>query len=189
MAAGAIADFSMFQAQEERLSNLIETFPSLNNPISEYLAADADDGEIEGRLKNTLEGLALGGVVDGLIAGVRAIKKARNGDDPRAVLEEYQSAVFSGQMDAKLLQEDFDSTQTFRATLSKAMGRDVTGEPTNAFELLQGFSQGYDGELAPLFKALLSNAPESLKTTMVNFSGDRLSTFKSSVDNATGQAS
>jgi len=189
MAAGAIADFSMFQAQEERLSNLIETFPSLNNPISEYLAADADDGEIEGRLKNTLEGLALGGVVDGLIAGVRAIKKARNGDDPRAVLEEYQSAVFSGQRDAKLLQEDFDSTQTFRATLSKAMGRDVTGEPTNAFELLQGFSQGYDGELAPLFKALLSNAPESLKTTMVNFSGDRLSTFKSSVDNATGQAS
>jgi hypothetical protein len=188
MAAGAVADFSMFQAQEDRLSNLIETFPSLSNPVSEYLAADEDDGEIEGRLKNTLEGLALGGVVDGLIAGVKAIKKSRRGDDPKAILEEYENVVFSGQRDAKLLQEDFDSTQTFRASLSKAMGRDVTGESTSAFDLLQGYSQGYDGELAPLFKALLSNAPESLKNTVVNF-GEGGSTFKANVDEATGQAS
>lgn len=188
MAAGAVADFSMFQAQEDRLSNLIETFPSLSNPVSEYLAADEDDGEIEGRLKNTLEGLALGGVVDGLIAGVKAIKKSRRGDDPKAILEEYENVVFSGQRDAKLLQEDFDSTQTFRASLSKAMGRDVTGESTSAFDLLQGYSQSYDGELAPLFKALLSNAPESLKNTVVNF-GEGGSTFKANVDEATGQAS
>ena len=188
MAAGAVADFSMFQAQEDRLSNLIETFPSLSNPVSEYLASDEDDGEIEGRLKNTLEGLALGGVVDGLIAGVKAIKKSRRGDDPKAILEEYENVVFSGQRDAKLLQEDFDSTQTFRASLSKAMGRDVTGESTSAFDLLQGYSQGYDGELAPLFKALLSNAPESLKNTVVNF-GEGGSTFKANVDEATGQAS
>ena len=188
MAAGAVADFSMFQAQEDRLSNLIETFPSLSNPVSEYLASDEDDGEIEGRLKNTLEGLALGGVVDGLIAGVKAIKKSRRGDDPKAILEEYENVVFSGQRDAKLLQEDFDSTQTFRASLSKAMGRDVTGESTSAFDLLQGYSQGYDGELAPLFKTLLSNAPESLKNTVVNF-GEGGSTFKANVDEATGQAS
>ena len=188
MAAGAVADFSMFQAQEDRLSNLIETFPTLSNPISDYLAADEDDGEIEGRLKNTLEGLALGGVVDGLIAGVKAIKKSRRGDDPKAILEEYENVVFSGQRDAKLLQEDFDSTQTFRASLSKAMGRDVTGESTSAFDLLQGYSQGYDGELAPLFKALLTNAPESLKNTVVNF-GEGGSTFKANVDEATGQAS
>jgi hypothetical protein len=187
MAAGAVADFSMFQAQEDRLSNLIETFPTLSNPISDYLAADEDDGEIEGRLKNTLEGLALGGVVDGLIAGVKAIKKSRRGDDPKAILEEYENVVFSGDRNEKLLQEDLDSTQTFRASLSKAMGRDVTGESTSAFDLLQGYSQGYDGELAPLFKALLSNAPESLKNTVVNF-GEGLSTFKSSVEHATGQA-
>jgi hypothetical protein len=192
MAAGAVADFTMFQAQEERLSNLLETFPSLSNPVSEFLAAQDDDGEIEGRLKNTLEGLALGGVVDGLISGVKALKKSRNGDDPRAILEEYQNVVFSGDRDNKLLQQDFDSTDTFRASLSEALGRDVaaTGEPVTAFDLLSGYTQGYDGELAPLFKSLLSVAPESLKNTVINFAeGDALSTFKSSVENSTGQAS
>ena len=191
MAAGAVADFTMFQAQEERLSNLLETFPSLSNPVSEFLAAQDDDGEIEGRLKNTLEGLALGGVVDGLISGVKALKKSRNGDDPRAILEEYQNVVFSGDRDNKLLQQDFDSTDTFRASLSEALGRDVaaTGEPVTAFDLLSGYTQGYDGELAPLFKSLLSVAPESLKNTVINFAEDGGSTFKSVVDDATGQAS
>ena len=32
-AAGAVADFSVFQAQEQRLSNLIQAFPSLSNPV------------------------------------------------------------------------------------------------------------------------------------------------------------
>ena len=55
--AGAGSDFLSFQAQEERLSNLIEQFPELNNPVTAYLAADDNDGEIEGRFKNVIEGL------------------------------------------------------------------------------------------------------------------------------------
>ena len=31
--------------------------PALKNPVTEYLAADGEDGEIEGRLKNVIEGL------------------------------------------------------------------------------------------------------------------------------------
>lgn len=58
-AAGAMSDFVSFEANEQRLSNLVQSFPAFQNPISEYLAATGDDGEIEGRFKNVIEGLIL----------------------------------------------------------------------------------------------------------------------------------
>lgn len=80
MAAGAVADFSVFRAHEERLSNLVEQYPQLSNPITQFLAADPNDGELEGRLKAALEGAVVGGAVEGLFAGLRALRAARNGD-------------------------------------------------------------------------------------------------------------
>lgn len=74
---GAIADFFAFQPHEERLSNLVETFPALQNPVTEYLAADPEDGAAEGRFKNALEGLSLGIMSDGFISSVRALRNMR----------------------------------------------------------------------------------------------------------------
>ena len=76
-AAGAIADATVFDPQEERLSNLIQDVPALQNPITEYLAAGPEDTDAEGRFKNAVEGLVLGGVADGLIQGVRLVKNRR----------------------------------------------------------------------------------------------------------------
>jgi len=76
-AAGAIADATVFDPQEDRLSNLIQDVPALQNPITEYLAAGPEDTDAEGRFKNAVEGLALGGVADGLIQGVRLVKNRR----------------------------------------------------------------------------------------------------------------
>ncbi len=74
---GGMADGLGFGANEERLSNLIQEYPMLQNPISEYLAADAADGEAEGRFKNVIEGLALGGLAETLFALARGMKSAR----------------------------------------------------------------------------------------------------------------
>lgn len=76
-AAGAIADATVFDPQEDRLSNLIQDVPALQNPITEYLAAGPEDTDAEGRFKNAIEGLALGGVADGIIQGVRLVKNRR----------------------------------------------------------------------------------------------------------------
>jgi len=76
-AAGAIADATVFDPQEERLSNLIQEVPALQSPITEYLAASPEDTDAEGRFKNAVEGLALGGVADGLIQGIRLVKNRR----------------------------------------------------------------------------------------------------------------
>ena len=75
--AGAIADALVFDAHEERFSDMIQTVPSLQNPATEYLASDPNDSEAEGRFKNAVEGLFIGGAVDGLIKGVKLIKSHR----------------------------------------------------------------------------------------------------------------
>ena len=75
--AGAATDFTFFNGQEARLSNLIQQVPELQNPVTEFLAYDEDEGELEGRMKNVLEGLGLEAVAGVFIKSVKAMKKAR----------------------------------------------------------------------------------------------------------------
>ena len=75
--AGAATDFTFFNGQEARLSNLIQQVPELQNPVTEFLAHDEDEGELEGRMKNVLEGLGLEAVAGVFIKSVKAMKKAR----------------------------------------------------------------------------------------------------------------
>lgn len=69
--SGLLADTAVFDPHDGRLSNLVEEYPALRNPITEYLAASPDDTEAEGRFKNAMEGLALGGMTDGLLQALK----------------------------------------------------------------------------------------------------------------------
>ena len=82
MAKGATADAVVFDPHEKRLSNMIEEFPELENPISEFLAADPNDSEAMGRLKNALEGLGLGALTEGVARGVKAVRSSRRAKAP-----------------------------------------------------------------------------------------------------------
>ena len=73
-ARGAATDFLAFDGHDERLSNLIQAVPALRNPVTEYLSASANDGEIEGRIKNVLEGIGLDPIVGTVVAGLKAIR-------------------------------------------------------------------------------------------------------------------
>lgn len=78
MAQGAIADFSAFDPHEERLSDLLaDVSPEFSKPIFEYLAADANDSEIEGRAKNAIEGMGLGVAADSVFGMIRAVRAGR----------------------------------------------------------------------------------------------------------------
>ena len=83
-AAGALTDAIVFDPHEARLSNLIEQYPALSNPVSRYLESDPTDTAAEGRFKNALEGAALGTLIDGLfiaIKGVRNVRLAKKQDE------------------------------------------------------------------------------------------------------------
>lgn len=86
--AGVLTDFSVFDPHEERLSNLVQEFEGLRNPITEYLAADPNDTEAEGRMKSVLEGLALGGIVDTAMSASRILKGK---DIAKEVISEKES--------------------------------------------------------------------------------------------------
>jgi hypothetical protein len=97
--AGAITDFTFFNGQEARLSNLIQQYPELQNPVTEFLAHDADEGEIEGRLKNVLEGLGLEAVAGVFISGLKGVKEVRDVRNNGGTPEEAAAAadeVFQG---------------------------------------------------------------------------------------------
>lgn len=74
---GMVADFSVFDPHEDRLSDLVEEVPALANPVTEFLSANEDDSAALGRLKNAVEGLGLGVATDGLVLGLRALRSAR----------------------------------------------------------------------------------------------------------------
>ena len=100
---GGIADFIAFDGQDARLSNLIETVPALRNPVTEYLQADPNDGELEGRFKNVVEGLFLEAGQQALAPlftrGVKAVKeyksKVNAGADPNATALEVADMLKS----------------------------------------------------------------------------------------------
>lgn len=105
LAAGVATDFLMFDAQEERLSNLLYQYPDLQNPVTEYLKASDEDGEIEGRFKNALEGVfieaGVGAILAPFISSVKMIKnrnkKIAEGKSPEDAVDE---AIAEGSEDA-----------------------------------------------------------------------------------------
>jgi len=98
MSAGAVADLTVFDPNEGRLSDMLVEFdsPVLNNAVTQYLATDTEDTEMEGRLKNVLEGMIIGGVAEGVLFGIKAFKKAKatqNFDEKNAIYKEAGEAI------------------------------------------------------------------------------------------------
>jgi len=97
MVAGAVADLTVFDPNEGRLSDMLIEFdsPVLNNAVTQYLATDKNDGEMEGRLKNVLEGMALGGIAESIFYGIKGFKKMKQTKDldKRAVLQKRADEI------------------------------------------------------------------------------------------------
>ena len=98
MTAGAVADLTVFDPNEGRLSDMLVEFdsPVLNNAVTQYLATDEEDTEMEGRLKNVIEGMIIGGVAEGVLFGIKAFKKAKatqNFDEKNAIYKEAGEAI------------------------------------------------------------------------------------------------
>jgi hypothetical protein len=74
---GAAADLLAFEGHEDRLSNVIESVPALQNPVTAFLAADPDDSAAEAKLKQAVEGLSLGGFGEALFRGVKLLRSSK----------------------------------------------------------------------------------------------------------------
>lgn len=81
ISTGAVADFVAFDGHEARLSDLLSEHTDLLYPVTEYLKSDQEDSEFEGRIKNVLEGGAIGGAIGALVwTGAKLLKSLKNFD-------------------------------------------------------------------------------------------------------------
>jgi len=138
--AGGIADMTVFDAHEQRLSNLLQMYPSLQNPVSEFLAADPNDSEMEGRLKNFLEGGILGFAVEPFVMGLKSIKAARSAKSAGVDPEKAVSLVMGAERQRKV-ESIFPHLRAEEATAADAVARSM------GFDVLDDsfrFDQGGD---------------------------------------------
>jgi hypothetical protein len=149
--AGSVADFTVFQGHEQRLSNMIQEVPSLQNPVTEFLAADEEDPELVGRLKAALEGAGLGIMVDSVLLGVRAIRAGvkAGGTDKKAAtvaFEQRQKELAAEQVDEtkqaveEAVEEETTEVvakETGEQTAAKTADESVEPEPKKTAEELR----------------------------------------------------
>jgi len=73
---GEVAVQFAFSPYEQRLSDLVQAFPTLANPITQYLEANDEDSEGKARLKMAIEGGIVGVAFDKLLSFVVRGKQA-----------------------------------------------------------------------------------------------------------------
>ena len=80
MEAGAVlTGQAVFDPFDEKLSDLIQSFPQLENPVTEYLQADPDDSVSEARFKLALEDMGLGAATAGVVQSLKALARLKRG--------------------------------------------------------------------------------------------------------------
>lgn len=72
--AAGLATTLVFDPAEQNLSALIQEYPSLSNPVAEFLATNPDDSDAVNRLKTGVEGLLVGAGIEGAVAGAAFLK-------------------------------------------------------------------------------------------------------------------
>ena len=137
-AAGAAADFVAFDPNEGRLSDFLVQVPGMENALTSYLATDMEDGELEGRFKNMLEGALVGPVFDAvvsvLVKGAKAsrhvVKQRATGRSDESIAKDLKGAEFDASDDLSQILEAYAGYDHRRwmllNTLANTMGLDRT---------------------------------------------------------------
>lgn len=161
-AAGAVADVTVFDPHEERFSNLVQEFPALQNPVTEFLAASPEDTEAEGRFKNAIEGLGIGALAEGLFhaaRGIRARRVQKLGEkaaaEERATIERVASVdEVEGPTEAAFRQFDETEEPAFKVGSKKAgeeravnINPDRINTEDDVKQLIEGVSKKFSKDI------------------------------------------
>jgi hypothetical protein len=156
--AGAFADAAGFDAHEARLSDLIQEYPALQNPVTEYLQSDPTDTEAEGRFKNALEGAALGGLIEPF---VKVVKFIRSRGEAKAVAAQEGATVTEAiEADPEIAGQLQTITQTEQEFIPF---REQMGRNSAQFEFKAG-STAADPEAAANINLNNIETPDDVKT-------------------------
>ena len=133
---GFIGDFTVFDENEERLSEAIESIPALSNPVTEYLADREDDSKAEARFKNALEGIGLGALIDSVFVMAKASKSYLKAKGKNLYGKAYNEEL------EKTLKDIAESRAVEETdTVIKEEAKEIGGLPVKQEENLESFSE------------------------------------------------
>lgn len=159
---GAVVDGVFQDPGANRFSDLIQQFPELQNPITEYLASDPNDSEMDARLKNVLEGAALGGAMElfllSLAKGMRWYNHTNKLGLSGRKIEKNAERYFR-EADEYLKKAAEETPEVFE----KLTPEQVAAVVGNAAD---GVWTGADNAAAPTAKAAAEGTPEAAAKTM-----------------------
>jgi hypothetical protein len=141
MLGGAAVDFTVWDTQDERFADLVQTIPWAANDITAWLASNEDDSVLEVRLKNSIEGALLGGLVDSIVSAARIYRAGKQmveglGPDVMDKLREFGANtdgtvnIPDGMMPPSLRGADAPAAGDAATTLPDAAGRDAGAVPS-----------------------------------------------------------
>lgn len=130
---GAAIGSTVFDPQQERLSDLVEQYPALHNPVTAYLSASPDDSDAEGRFKNALEGIGMDlALVGAFTLGVKAYRLARGGDTAGAQAASKQAEEALAQYQPQAAQD------VAPGSMRERFAQGPSGGPTAAPDVVEG---------------------------------------------------
>jgi hypothetical protein len=167
----ALGDVLAFDEQEERLSNIIQDVPALQNPVTEFLQTDEDDSVAEAKFKQAIEGVGLGLAGEGLGKAIQVLRKNKKvKQNIEAELEAVEKVPETGlqveqlSMLGKADSEDFVFTKMQAAVketeglTAKQIDELATKKPTNADDIEINFAR--------------IDSPEDLKQAMQAYANE-----------------
>lgn len=179
--AGAITDFTVFDAHEQRLSDFIQD-TALANPVSEFLASDPNDNEIIGRLKNTIEGLFIeagvapvGKAFTATLDRLKAGKELRDGQKPEEEMLRAFRSLFVSEGDTVDGLRELSSDVNFASFLEK--NYDPKAEFTSVYDIAESWLKTEDAKgdtFAPMLQNLLKTSEKTLKDAKFGTMSERL---------------
>ena len=116
--AGMLADATVFDPVEKSLAEAMQEVPALENPVAEFLSTQPGDTRADARLKNAIEGVVPGVLIEGFVKGIRVLRASR-------------IARGSGDETAETVAADFTALGNVESNLTSVSG--LTSEQAGGF--------------------------------------------------------
>lgn len=129
VASSAASSAIAHDPHEERLADLLAKYPTILQPVGEYLRTNEDDSELEARMKMALEDVATGMVLDGLfrtIKGTHRYLRAKRAGNAQAAEQALMDTA--DEVATVLSRSDDAATPAARPLLEEGAGPRVVRE-------------------------------------------------------------
>lgn len=148
LARGAATDAIFFDPYEGNLQNFLDQNEWAIPGVTEALAVDPEDPEWEARLKNSVDGLATGLVLDGFVKGIKAVALRIKGDR------------IGGEVGKSLLDEADRLADEVAEQADKHLDEGIPVEAIPEQLTLPGFEDAVPTKAAPVDSASLKEASD-----------------------------